>query len=360
MNNLLSVASNYATTKILSKDPPGINKKDVQCKTFLFYPQNAQRKGEGGLRKRGYFKHSYKKIGGVWYIDNLDGLGKKVDLSANHLNYNELPLITIITVVFNNEEYIEKTIQSVINQTYPNVEYIIIDGGSTDRTLDIIKEYENYVDYWVSERDRGIYDGMNKGIDLACGKWLNFMNSGDEFYDENTLEKIFSSGKNMEEYDVIYGDVELNYEYYCPQVKNEIVKAGITKNLWKGPRFCHQSAFIKVEKHSKFDIYNPAADFEIFYKMQLDHSKFRKENIVISRYLRGGFSQRKRYIGRFYCFKTVFLNSPSFTLGLMAVFYYSFSFLSFVVKDILKYLLPRKVLVYLMSVNNRYRNKLYR
>jgi glycosyltransferase involved in cell wall biosynthesis len=80
----------------------------------------------------------------------------------------------------------------VISQTYPNVEYIIIDGGSTDGTLDIIKKYEDYIDYWVSEADKGIYDAMNKGVDLATGQWINFMNTGDRFYDENSIEEVFS------------------------------------------------------------------------------------------------------------------------------------------------------------------------
>ena len=79
------------------------------------------------------------------------------------------PLVSIITVVRNGEKYLEEIIKSVINQTYNNVEYIIIDGGSTDGTLAIIKKYEDYIDYWASERDKGIYDAMNKGMDLAIG-----------------------------------------------------------------------------------------------------------------------------------------------------------------------------------------------
>ncbi len=85
---------------------------------------------------------------------------------------DSLPLITVITVVYNGEKYLEETIQSVINQTYPNVEYIIIDGGSTDETIDIIKKYEDKIDLWISEKDEGIYDAMNKGIYLATGQWV--------------------------------------------------------------------------------------------------------------------------------------------------------------------------------------------
>ncbi|HAH56818.1 MAG TPA: glycosyltransferase, partial [Bacteroidales bacterium] len=85
--------------------------------------------------------------------------------------------MTVVTVVFNGVEFLEDTIKSVIGQTYDNVEYIIVDGGSKDGTLDIIKKYEYAIDYWVSEPDKGIYDAMNKAIDLGSGDWINFMNA---------------------------------------------------------------------------------------------------------------------------------------------------------------------------------------
>ncbi|MCX7738944.1 MAG: glycosyltransferase [Hydrogenothermaceae bacterium] len=101
----------------------------------------------------------------------------------------KLPLITVITVVFNGEKYLEETIQSVINQTYPNVEYIIIDGGSADKTLDLINKYERYIDYWVSEKDKGIY-AWNKVLTLSFGHWLSFLGS-DDYFDFNWIENLF-------------------------------------------------------------------------------------------------------------------------------------------------------------------------
>ena len=122
------------------------------------------------------------------------------------------PLVSVVTVVFNGEKYLEETIQSVINQTYDNVEYIIIDGGSTDGTLDIIKKYEDRIDYWVSERDRGIYDAMNKGIDLASGEWINFMNAGDGLDSYSILNEIFSNKINLK-IGLIYGNTNTGSWY---------------------------------------------------------------------------------------------------------------------------------------------------
>lgn len=110
------------------------------------------------------------------YIEDL-----KSKNNTGNFQINELPLITVITVVLNGEGHLEETMQSVLNQTYPNVEYIIVDGGSTDGTLDIIRKYGDRIDYWVSEKDKGIYDAMNKGIKVALGSWINFMNGGTVF-----------------------------------------------------------------------------------------------------------------------------------------------------------------------------------
>ncbi|MCY1133837.1 glycosyltransferase family 2 protein [Bacteroides fragilis] len=117
------------------------------------------------------------------------------------------PLVTIITVCYNAETTIEKTILNVINQTYADIEYIIIDGGSNDGTIEIINKYANKISYWMSEPDRGIYDAMNKGIKLAKGDWVSFMNSGDSFYSLDTVEDVVQFIR--EEYDVIYGSVNV-------------------------------------------------------------------------------------------------------------------------------------------------------
>ena len=99
--------------------------------------------------------------------------------------------VTVITVCYNAETGIEKTIQSVIGQTYQNIEYIIIDGGSKDHTLNIVNKYKDRISKVISEPDKGIYDAMNKGILAATGDWINFMNVGDSFFSPDTLSKVF-------------------------------------------------------------------------------------------------------------------------------------------------------------------------
>ncbi len=142
--------------------PVIINQHNSQIRTVLLLTDRPNRQGEGGLRKHGLYKHSTRNK----------------------------PLISIITVVFNGEKYIEQTIQSVINQSYKNIEYIIIDGGSTDRTVDFIKKYECYIDYWISEPDLNIYDAMNKGLMCALGEFVNFMNVGDIFFNDKIIESL--------------------------------------------------------------------------------------------------------------------------------------------------------------------------
>lgn len=163
MTNKITLDQNHSTTRMLTTEKPVVTScHEDKFETILFLPENKERQGKGGLRARGYFKKSYE--------------GK--------------PLVSIITIVYNGEKFLEQTIQSVIAQTYDNVEYIIIDGGSIDRTVDIIKKYEEQIDYWVSEKDKGISDAFNKGISLASGKYLNFLNAADTYRNQNILESI--------------------------------------------------------------------------------------------------------------------------------------------------------------------------
>src|SRR5688572_17840000 len=118
------------------------------------------------------------------------------------------PLVSVITVSFNAASTIQRTIDSVLALTYPNIEYIIIDGGSTDDTLNLIKQYESQIDYWLSESDNGIYDGMNKGIGAATGEWINFMNCGDRFASAHSLNFFENIRADA---DIIYGKAIVEY-----------------------------------------------------------------------------------------------------------------------------------------------------
>lgn len=261
MINTICLDKNYSTTKLVVQDKPEIIKNaDDKFEIVLFLPEGEERKGEGGLRTKGYFKKSYE----------------------------DKPLISIVTVVYNGEKYFEETIQSVINQTYDNVEYIIIDGGSTDGTLDIIKKYEDRVDYWVSERDSGIYDAMNKGIDLASGDWINFMNGGDLFSSYQIIKKIFRN-KHYSIYKIIFGDTVIDYKLF-----KKIFKADSNlKHLWKGMCFTHQSTFINstFHKNNKFKSnIKIGADFEFFYSSYIKGVQFKYLNQVISIMEIGGIS----------------------------------------------------------------------
>jgi len=206
------------------------------------------------------------------------GLGTKLT--------SDLKLITIITVVYNNVSSLEKTIKSIVNQSYKNVEYIIIDGGSTDGTVDIIKRYDDKIDYWLSEKDSGLYYAMNKGLELANGDWINFMNSGDCFTANTTIEDIFN---NAIDYGVIYGDVNFSFD----GTHEVYVKAQPLKYLWKGMQFVHQTAFVSTTLMRKFPFntnYRLIADYNSIYQIYLTGVEFQYVNYPVCNFLAGGLS----------------------------------------------------------------------
>ena len=134
-------------------------------------------------------------------------------IKVNHqvkITDKEKPLISIITVVKNNQRYLEETIQSVLSQTYKNYEYIIIDGGSKDETLKIIKKYDDKIDFWISEKDNGIYDAFNKGLSFAKGDLIGFVNS-DDILTNNALEILSKYYKKHSEIDFFFGAVKKHW-----------------------------------------------------------------------------------------------------------------------------------------------------
>ena len=165
---------------------------------------------------------------------------------------NKTPLISIITVVYNGEKYLEQTIKSVINQTYKSIEYIIIDGGSTDKTLDIIKKYEKHISYWVSEPDKGLYDAMNKGIGVAKGELIGMINS-DDWYEPNAVELIVNAYKNNPNKTIFHAD-----RYDVDESGNRKIKKFHPSNFkfkYYGMTYNHPSMFITKDEYKKH-LYN--------------------------------------------------------------------------------------------------------
>lgn len=204
------------------------------------------------------------------------------------------PKISIITVVYNGENYIEKTVQSVVNQDYENIEYIIIDGNSTDNTLKILEGYKNRIAFLVSEKDKGIYDAMNKGQNLATGDLLWFLNGGDYIPTPYTLSKIIENYQNE---DVLYGQALIVND------KNEnlgLRRLLVPKKLdWKSFRLgmvvCHQALLVKKFISQPYNLkYKIAADIDWAIRTVKKAKSTKYVPLVFCHYLEGGFSDKKR------------------------------------------------------------------
>lgn len=215
-----------------------------------------------------------------------------------------LPIITVITVCYNTLAKIEKTIQSVINQSYPNIEYIIIDGGSNDGTTDIIRKYQDKVSYWTSEPDNGIYDAMNKGILKSSGEWIIFMNCGDYFYNNDVLNEIFN-GKIYEE-DIIYGN---STSYSQDGTINYFISGEKIHDLENGPIYRHGASFVRgvIHKEFLFDLskipqIKYALDFDVIFRLYKSAKKFRRIDKFILNYEKEGISNNP-ILNRIYIYK---------------------------------------------------------
>lgn len=176
--------------------------------------------------------------------------------------------LSIITVNYNDAEGLEKTIKSVVAQTFQDFEFIVIDGGSTDGSVDVIKKYEQHINYWISEPDGGIYAGMNKGLRQAKGEYLNFMNGGDCYHSIDVLEKIFTLETDA---DIITGT-----HHGSPHP--DVGKDGVTMlSLYTGA-IDHQASFIKRElalRHPYDEKYRIVSDWKFFIEaLILDNCSF--------------------------------------------------------------------------------------
>lgn len=182
------------------------------------------------------------------------------------------PKVSVVTVCYNAAENLQKTMLSVKEQSYENLEYIIVDGGSKDESVDIIKQYGEVVCRWISEPDNGIYDAMNKGVDFATGEWIIFMNAGDVFMTADVLNTVFAR-QIPNEVGVIYGDVCLDYSPYGKVVK----RMNGLKGKNEATDICHQSSFTRAVllKANPYDLsYKIASDMNTFHKLWMQGIRF--------------------------------------------------------------------------------------
>ena len=196
-------------------------------------------------------------------------------------------IVTIITVCRNHAQELERTIRSVESQTWQEKEYLVIDGASTDDTPNVIKAHEASITRWVSEPDLGIYDAMNKGVRMAQGEWVIFMNAGDTFASDDTLQRVFGSPQDA---DVIYGDV----------IKGELVKKAEAPRNAHRMFYCHQSAFVRTRclREFPFDIrHRMSADFKQVKQLYLSGKTFRQLDFPVANFDTQGVSNRNRSAG---------------------------------------------------------------
>jgi glycosyltransferase involved in cell wall biosynthesis len=204
------------------------------------------------------------------------------------------PLFSIITVSLNAEKDIIRTIKGVIQQTCKDYEYIIIDGGSTDKTLEIINNYSSYVEKFISESDSGIYAAMNKGARLASGQYIYYMNAGDWFYDKHILKMVKNKINANAGFDIYYGTINKVFNSYSILSKTKYKK----KNLLLGKIPSHQAIFLKLSELAKLgyfdEKYKACADIDLMIRAYKKNLSSMELDLTISNFSYGGKSSNKK------------------------------------------------------------------
>jgi glycosyltransferase involved in cell wall biosynthesis len=204
------------------------------------------------------------------------------------------PIISIITIVYNGVDVLNKTIDSIASQTYPHVEYIVVDGASTDGTVDLIQSNEDKISKWISEPDKGLYDAMNKGIKMASGDYLWFINAGDEIYSPTTVEQ-FITGIGEQWPEVLYGDTVM-----IDSDGNEIGERRLqppARLTWQdfhdGMLVSHQSILVSTKIAKLYNTrYRFSADFEWCLQALKEADKIQNTQLILSRFLDGGITKQ--------------------------------------------------------------------
>jgi len=204
-------------------------------------------------------------------------------------------LISIITVTYNAGDFIEKTIENVALQTYPNIEYIIVDGGSTDHTVEIIKKHTNVVTRWISEPDKGIYDAMNKGIKMSTGELIGIVNASD-YYEPNAIEVMANAYQNHKDCGIFHGNINLlNEDGSFFKLKKP--DTDLT-HLSNGFTLYHPTFFVTRATYEQRGLYDTqfkiTADYDFALRCSLACVKFYYVDKVISNFCIGGISSTDR------------------------------------------------------------------
>lgn len=203
------------------------------------------------------------------------------------------PLVSVITVCYNSAHLLQRTIKSLRLQTYSEIEYIVIDGASKDNTKQIIKENQDIINLWISEPDNGLYYAMNKGLDLANGDYVIYINAGDMFSSPDTLEKVFAN--HQDDVDIYYGDTMILAENQKEIGSRRLnPPKQLTKNSFRwGMTVCHQSIFIKRTIAPKYNTsYRITADYDWVLTSIENAKKIVNTNTYISKFLSGGLSSK--------------------------------------------------------------------
>ena len=210
----------------------------------------------------------------------------------NHLT----PKFSVITVCYNAQATIEDTIQSVIAQTYLHVEYIIVDGASKDRTLSIINRYRDRITTVVSEPDKGLYDAMNKGLRLATGDYVCFLNAGDSFHEDDTLQQMVHTLRELTELpDVLYGETALvDAEGHFVRMRRLQAPEHLTwRSFRHGMLVCHQAFFAKRTLAEPYDLsYRFSADFDWCIRIMKKSKVLHNTHLTLIDYLEEGMTTR--------------------------------------------------------------------
>lgn len=231
--------------------------------------------------------------------------------------------VSIITIVYNNVRDIAHTLSSVATQTYPHIEYIVVDGASTDGTLEVIKSYAKHIDILISEKDKGIYDAMNKGLAHATGDYVLFLNSGDELYDDKTVEKVVDAGRGA---DIIYGETKLVDEsrHILGDRRHTAPDSFDWRSFRYGMNICHQAIYIKRTLTEPYNTeYQLSADIDWVIRAAKKATKTVNVRDYVAKYLVGGMSQqrhRQSLKERYRIFKKYYGTIPNlFNHGIIAL-----------------------------------------